>query len=225
MEPRTPLLLQHRRPPQQYHQQHQYHSVNVSSAPFHPPYHHRDGKMPPTSDGRWGRAQSSSSSWAAPNHDGGGWRGGRGRGGSTSSFFASRGRNNWRGGRGGKGGEGAGRGVGGAVENQYQNEDVSTSCAVTATTTVSAPDPAAVERVKCVLEQMHLVAPFLSPAEVLRMTGVLRSWTRSYREVTRELRVGEPPSGHLWPLDLSSQPFVILDESRNIACDSLSLCV
>jgi len=42
---------------------------------------------------------------------------------------------------------------------------------------------------------MHLVAPFLSPAEGLRMTGVLRSWTRSYREVTRELRVGEPPSG------------------------------
>lgn len=45
------------------------------------------------------------------------------------------------------------------------------------------------------IEQMHLVAPFLSPAEALQMSGVLRSWTRPYREVARELCVGEPPSG------------------------------
>lgn len=120
----------------------------------------------------------------------------------TKGFFGSRGRNSnsWRGGRGGRGGqgaegaEGADRGDGGVKEIQCDDRKVLLSL-VTARTAGPTPNATAIEKVKCVIEQMHMVAPFLTPAEGLRLSGVLRSWTRGYREVTRELRVGEPPSG------------------------------
>ena len=39
-----------------------------------------------------------------------------------------------------------------------------------------------------VIESLHLVAPFLAPADLLRLSGASRGWTRAYRGAVGELR-------------------------------------